>query len=202
MPTSSGRARIAARRLVRGVWVRDAVAGSATRQAPSWLQLVDQSHAEGRGASAPRATTRALRRPSPQPSPPPPTPRSAGVAHRLIGWRNVPHRSARASAAGLAERDTNAARHRCPNSGGGGTRGRTSSHMCLLPPSLGYDFQDYPTMAEGGSIMDRMWASGGSRRALVEGAVLIGSGAVLGGWWSLEARKLRLVSVGTPITIR
>ena len=57
-------------------------------------------------------------------------------------------------------------------------------------------------MAEGGSIMDRMWASGGSRRGLVEGAVLIGSGAVLGGWWSLEARKLRLVSVGTPITIR
>jgi hypothetical protein len=36
-------------------------------------------------------------------------------------------------------------------------------------------------MAEGGSIMDRMWATGGSRRAFVEGAVLIGSGAVVGG---------------------
>ena len=53
----------------------------------------------------------------------------------------------------------------------------TLSDMCLLPPSLEYDFQDYPTMA-GGSIMDRMWVSGGSRCELIVDAVLIGSWAV------------------------
>jgi hypothetical protein len=36
-------------------------------------------------------------------------------------------------------------------------------------------------MTEGGSIVDRMWVNRGSRRALVEDAVLVASGGVLGG---------------------